>query len=169
MKKHSRKILNFAWLVPVVFLLIQPSALGRPKLFPGFLYVDSPFVEMQDAASNQARVSFTIQNMHASDPLVLLSISGESLEASTELEQLVINPGEISPTVHAMVTLADDYAVNDGNLHLEILIRRGLEAMEYVEAIEDPRALARVPLGFKVQRSGIPNEDEYLVPFQVRD
>ncbi len=169
MKKHARKILNYVWLVPVAFLLAQPSALGRPKLFPGFLYVDNPYVEMSDAASNQARVSFTIQNMHASDPLVLLSILGESLEASTELEQLVINPGEVSPPVHALVTLADDYSASDGNLYLEILVRRGLEAMEYVEVIEDPRALARVPLGFKLQKSGIPNEDEYLVPFEIRD
>jgi hypothetical protein len=169
MKKHIPNIFYYLWLFPVFFLLVQPLAMGRPKLFPGFLYVDSPYVEMQDTESNQARVSFTIQNMHASDPLVLLSISGESLEASIELEQLVINPGEISPTVYALVTFTNDYIVNDGNLYLGILVRRGLEAMEYVEAIEDPRALARVPLGFKLQKSGIPNEDEYLVPFQVRD
>ena len=164
-----RKIVNYFWLIPSVLLIMQSTVFARPKLVPGFIFVDNATIEMPAPGTNQANVTMTIQNMHANDPLVVLSLLGDSLAESVMLEQVVINPGEVSAPISVRVTLADGFTINDDELDLNLLVRRGLEAMEYVEAIDDPRARARVPLGFKEQKSGIPNEDEYRITFDVKE
>jgi hypothetical protein len=168
-KKSSKHFLKYLWMLPAVLLITQPVVQARPKLVPGFIYVDNASFELPVPGTNQASVTLTVQNMHANDPLVILSLIGDSLAEDAMLEEVVINPGEISAPISVMVTLADDLTISDDELDLNLRVRRGLEAMEYVEAIEDPRALARVPLGFKLQRSGIPNEDEYRITFDIAE
>lgn len=167
MQFTMRNILKYLWAIPALLLITQSIVLARPILIPGFIYVDTAYIEMPAPGTNQANVTFTVQNMHANDPLVILSLLGDSLAEATMFDQVVINPGEVSAPLNVVVTLADDFTINDDELDLNLLVRRGLEAMEYVEAIDDPRARARVPLGFKQQKSGIPNEDEYRITFDI--
>jgi hypothetical protein len=167
----SRLLLTFP-----LALLSSKAVFAEPKLFPGFLFVESAYLEHSGAA-DEADIYLSIRNLHPDDPIVLLGISGDEDDAvaaimydaqNVMLQQIVVNPGETVSSIHAVLRNADLSAAEDGQLGLNILVRRGLEALPPVEASEGTGGGA-FSGGIKAQEAGIPNEDDYRVSFDIRN
>ncbi len=146
-----------------LLLLSSTAVFAESKLFPGFLFVESAYLERSGAA-DEADIYFSIRNLHADDPIVLLGISGDEEDDAAAtmyddqnamLQQIVVNPGETVSGIHAVLRNADLSAAEDGQLALNLLIRRGLEALPPVEATEGTGGGA-FSGGIKAQDAGFP-------------
>jgi hypothetical protein len=173
MNKLRQSVSSLLLLFPLL-LLSSSAVFAEPKLFPGFLFVESAYLEQSGSAADEADIYFSIRNLHADDPIVLLGINGDEEAAArmydgqnAMLQQIVINPGETVSGIHAVLRNADLSAAEDGQLALNLLIRRGLEALPPVDAIESSGGLFSG--GVKAREAGIPNEDDYQVRFDIRN
>ena len=166
-----------AFPISLLFILSAAGVKAESRLIPGFLFVESAYLQQQANSANTADAYITVTNLHPDDPLVLLNVSSENIEAATfnnadnpELNQIVIQPGERKADIH-MVLSGVDLADSPGDaLEFSLLIRRGLEAMEPVDAIiNDEGQQGAFFGGIKNREAGIPNEDEYVVIVDVRN
>lgn len=157
-----------------VFLLLLPGVVSaQASLYPGFMMVEA-FLDRPDSGAGDSNAVISISNLHESDPLVLLDITGENFESATiynenneEIDQLVIQPGERVYNIPVMLNGVDSSVFDDSTYDLNFFVRRGLEAMEPVEAIEGTQGAFSG--GIKAREAGIPNEDEYIVNFAIRN
>jgi hypothetical protein len=177
MKKIIRKSLGFLLVLPVLMVLTQSLALAEPKLFPGFLFVENAYLERSEQNENQAVAHFSIRNLHTDDPLVLLGVTGEMFEEArlydaqnNMREEFVINPGE---TLRGLRAELNDIEFTDAeaiSIALNLYIRRGLLAMEAIEEVNNDEGQQGAFFGgLKNREAGVPNEDEYLVAFDIRN
>ncbi len=172
-----RKALGILLLFPVLMVLMQKMALAEPKLFPGFLFVEDAYLERSAQGENQAVAHFSIKNLHADDPIVLLGLTGEMFEEATVYdaqdnmqEEWVINPGETLTGLRAVLSDIELTDADARTVALNLYIRRGLLAMEAIEEVNNDEGQQGAFFGgLKNREAGIPNEDEYLVAFDIRN
>lgn len=159
--------------IPLAILCFQ-SVQAQPIMVPGFMGIE---LSSLDAIANDAdstNAYFTISNLHY-EPIVLLGASGETFENGAfigpnneELEQVVIQPGGrlvmSSNDVHVRLSDVDASINDESSQAITLLVRRGLEAEEEVEAVENLGAMS----GQRGREAGIPNEQEYVVNVPVR-
>lgn len=160
------------FVISFLSLIAQSSVFAEPFLIPGFLGVESSHIETPDAGSDSTSAYFTLANLHY-EPILVLSASGDFFDNATmlgsnneELEYIELLPGERldmqASGMHIQLNGIED-SLNAGDLHeITLLIRRGREAMEYVEAFFDNSI--RETFG-----GGIPNEKEYVMHIAVKN
>lgn len=172
-------ILNRFLAFPISLLLILFAAgvKAESRLIPGFLFVESAYLQQQGNSANTADAYITVTNLHPDDPLVLLDVTSDFFETATfssddnsELAQIVIQPGERVAGIHMLLS-GFDLAESQGDaLEFSFLIRRGLEAMEAVDAIANDEGQQGAFFGgLRNREAGIPNEDEYILRVDIRD
>lgn len=170
-KLTLNRLLTLAISLLLAFLTVGVKAESR--LFPGFLFVESAYLE-QGSDLTSADAYITVTNLHPEDPLVLLTASSEIFEGATffddanaEMTQVVIQPGERLAGLRVALSGVDLTDSSGAPVEFSFLIRRGLEAMEAVDAIETNNG----PFGggIKAREAGIPNEDEYTFRVDIRD
>ncbi len=165
------KKITYLFSIPLLLMCLQ-SVQAQPIMIPGFMAIESSSMDAPSMGSDTSNVYFTISNLHY-EPIVLLSASGDIFEGATfvdsnngELEQVVIEAGNrivMGPNnVHLRLSGVDVDA-EDRYQDITLLVRRGLEAEEEVEAIE---ALGNMS-GVRSREAGIPNEKEYVVNVPV--
>jgi hypothetical protein len=172
-----RRALGFLMLMPALLILTQKIALAEPKLIPGFLFVENAYLEPLELSENQAVAHFSIKNLHADDPMVLLGLTGEMFEVAALYdsqdnmrEELVINPGETLTGLRAVLSSMELSDTDANTIGINLFIRRGLLAMEAIEEINNDEGQNGAFFGgLKNREAGIPNEDEYLVAFDIRN
>lgn len=157
----------------LLLVLFAAGSKAESRLIPGFLFVETAYLEQQGNDTNTADAYFTLTNLHAEDPLVLLAVSGENFESATfrgnenaVLDQIVIQPGERVAGIHLVMTGANLTDAGDAPLEFSVLIRRGLEPLPPVDAIAPSGGLFSG--GIKAREAGIPNEDEYIFKVDIR-
>jgi len=171
MKIKIKKI-AYLFVIPLALLCMQ-SAYSQPLMVPGFMGIESSYMEEISANSDSSNAFFSISNFHH-EPIILLSATGDSFESATfigpngnELEQVIIEPGNrlvMGPnSVHLRLGELDAATAEDYSHQISLLIRRGLEAEEEVEAIEELGAMS----GVRSREAGIPNEREFVVNVPV--
>ncbi len=159
-------------IIPFLALIIQSSAFAEPLLIPGFLGIESSYIEAPDADSDSTTAYFTLTNLH-NEPILILSASGEIFDNATlrgsnneELDYIELAPRERlvmqSDGMHIQLNEIGESIAAGDILELTLLVRRGREAMEYVEEFFD--SSVRETFG-----GGIPNEKEYVVHISVRN
>ncbi len=173
---HSNiKKINGSIFLLLTFLFVQAAAQAQPLMVPGFMAIENSSMDAPAAGSDSSNAYFTISNLHY-EPIILLSASGDTFETATfigsngnELDQVVIQPGgrlTMGPNnVHLRISGIDAEATDEGSQDITLLIRRGLEPEEAVEAIEELGAMS----GVRSREAGIPNEKKYVVHVMVRD
>lgn len=160
------------FVISFLSLISQSSVFAEPFLIPGFFGVESSHIEAPAAGSDSASAYFTLSNLHY-EPILVLSASSDFFDNATmlssnneELEYIELLPGERldmqASGMHIQLNGIED-SLNAGDLHeITLLIRRGREAMEYVEAFFDNSI--RETFG-----GGIPNEKEYVMHIAVKN
>ena len=151
-------------------VIFQSAAFADPFIIPGFLGIESSYVETPESDSDFANLYFTLTNLHH-EPILILNASGDLFDNSTlkgsnneDLEYIEVPPRERivmqSGSTHIQLNkVADTISIGD-TIELALLIRRGREAMEYVEEYFD-NSLRETYGG------GIPNEKEYVMHITV--
>ena len=161
-----RRFLVFILVIP----FFQSTAFAQPFLIPGFLAVESSYIAQPESDSNTTSAYFTLTNLH-DEPILILSASGDIFESSSlrnssneELEYIEVLPRERlvmgSSGMHIQLNELDDSITTGDTVELALLVRRGREAMEYVEEFFD--SSIRETFG-----GGIPNEKEYIMHVSV--
>lgn len=161
-------------MIPVTLLFLQTVAVAQPTFIPGFLGVESSYIERPASGADSTEAFLTLTNLHPREPLVILDISGGMFEESSmvgangeELENIVLQPGErlvmSDDGVHVVLNGVDASMLADHGLELTLFIRRGLEPEDPVEARE------ATAFGPPAREAGIPNEKEYMVSVEVRN
>ncbi len=159
--------------IPLLMLCFQ-STQAQPIMIPGFMGIESSYMDAPAAGSDASNAYFTISNLY-SEPIVLLSATGDIFENATflgpnndELEQLIIQPGErlvMGPdTVYMHLSDLQTSSIEDHSQQITLLVRRGLEAEEEVEAQDGFGGLS----GARQREAGIPNEKEYVVNVDLK-
>lgn len=153
-------------------LLLQSTALAEPFVVPGFIGIESSYIVADEMNSDTASAYFTLTNLH-SEPILILSASGEIFDNATlkgsnneVLEYIEVLPRERlvmeSSGMHIQLNDLNESVAAGDTIELALLIRRGREAMEYVEEFFD--SSIRETFG-----GGIPNEKEYVMHISVRN
>ena len=166
----SIKILHKFLATAFAILFIQSTALAQPLVIPGFLGIESSYIEA--SGSDSASAYLTLTNLHY-EPILILSASGDIFENATlkdsnneELEYIEVLPRERivmgSGGMHIQLNEVDDSITAGDTIELTLLVRRGREAMEYVEEFFD--SSIRETFG-----GGIPNEKEYVMHITVKN
>jgi copper(I)-binding protein len=165
-------LLRKTLVISLLTLITQSLAFAEPLLIPGFLGIESSHVELPAAGSDSTSAYFTLTNLHY-EPILILSASSEFFDNATlvdsnneTLEYIELLPGERLD----MQTTGMHFQLNniEGSLaagdiqEITLLVRRGREAMEYVEEFFDNSI--RETFG-----GGIPNEKEYVTHISVRN
>lgn len=157
---------------PLVILFLQATVQAQPVLIPGFITIENSYLETPEPDSHSTMAYFTISNSH-SEPIVLLGASSDIFESATlnapgheSIESIIIQPRE------RIAMGVDGYHVHldgiDGSIaagqsqDVTLLVRRGLEPLEEVEA-QDGDANA----GIRGREAGIPNEHNIVVSVPV--
>ncbi len=159
--------------IPFVMLCLQ-SAHAQPLMVPGFMGIESSYVEAPEAGSDSTTAYFTISNFHY-EPILILSATGEGFESAAlnnadhgAVESIIVEPGQrlvMQPGgFHVHLSEVDASMFDEGSLDITLLLRRGLEPMEEVEAVEELGAMS----GVRSREAGIPNEQEFVVNFPVK-
>lgn len=172
MNLNIKKIVQFI-AIPLAILAFQ-SVQAQPIMIPGFMGIESSSLDAAAEGSDSTTAYFTISNLHH-EPIILLSASAEAFENANfigpnneELEQVIIQPGDRlimgSNDVHLRLSGFDASINDERSQAITLLVRRGLEPEEEVEAIEDMGAMS----GRRSREAGIPNEKEYIVNVPVR-
>ena len=173
---HSNiKKINRSIFLLLTFLFVQAAAQAQPLMVPGFMAIENSSMDAPTAGSDSSNAYFTITNLH-SEPIVLLSASGDIFESATfigansdELEQVVIEPGDrlvMGPNdIHLRLSEVDAAVTEDRSQAITLLVRRGLEPEPEVEAVDELGAMS----GVRSREAGIPNEKKYVVHVMVRD
>ena len=157
----------------IVFLFVQSLAFAQPIMIPGFMGIESSYFDAPEADSDSTMAYFTIANLHQ-EPILLLAASGDSFghvmlnNAEHEpVDSILIEPGQrlvMQPGgYHVHLDEIDSDVADEGTFAVTLLVRRGLEAMEEVEAQQgDANA------GQRAIEAGVPNEQEFVVDVPVR-
>lgn len=160
-------------ITPLAMLFFQ-VAHAQPVVVPGFMAIESSYLEAPESGSHSTMAYFTIANLH-SEPIVLLGASSEIFESASlnapgheTVESIVIQPRErLEMGVDGYHVHLDeiDETIAAGNMQeVTLLIRRGLEAMEEVEGQGGDRNAA-----VRFREAGIPNEHDVEVRVPVRN
>lgn len=171
----SIKKVNLTIIILMTLMFLQTAVQAQPILVPGFMGIESSYMDHPAAGSDTSNAYFTISNLHY-EPIVLLSASGDTFENATfigtngnELEQVIIQPGDrlvMGPNnVHLRLAELDAAATDESSQDITLLVRRGLEPEDAVEAIQELGAMS----GVRSREAGIPNEKKYVVNVIVRD
>jgi copper(I)-binding protein len=159
-----------ALILPLAGLAWQTSAIAEPTMIPGFLGIESSYIEKTDDES--ANAYFTFTNLHY-DSILLLSASSDIFGSTTlkggdneEVEFIEVLPNErvvMQPGgLHMQLNEMDSSIASGETIEVTLLLRQGREAEEEVEAIYD-NSLRRMVGG------GIPNEKEFVVHISVQE
>ncbi|MDG2091396.1 MAG: copper chaperone PCu(A)C [Gammaproteobacteria bacterium] len=155
-------------------LFFQATAQAQPIIVPGFMVVESSYLEAPESSAHSTLAYFTIANLH-DEPIILLGASSDISESATlngpgheELESIVIQPSERlimgSDGFHVHFDELDSSIDSGDAQEITLLVRRGLEALEEVEAQE-----RNANNGIRARRAGIPNEHDIVVRVPVRN
>jgi copper(I)-binding protein len=166
------KRITHLFALPLLMLGLH-STYAQPIMIPGFMGIESSYMDAP-AGSDSGNAYFTISNFHY-EPIVLLSASGNVFGNATflgpnndELDQLVIQPGErLVMGPDSVYMHLSDLQASDGeepSQQITLLVRRGLEADEEIEATTGFGGLS----GSRTREAGIPNEKEYVVNVPVK-
>ena len=170
MKFNLVNLFRKALVMSALTILSQSSVLAEPLLIPGFLGVESSHIEAPAAGSDSTRAYFTMTNFHY-EPILLLNVTSDIFENATmlgsdnqELEYIELLPGERldmrAQGIHIQLNDIDE-SLAAGDVHeVKLLVRRGLEAMEFVEEFFDNSIR-------ELRGGGIPNEKEYVMHITV--
>lgn len=172
--KLSIKKIYCSIIMFLLLLFVQTVVHAQPIMVPGFMGIESSYMSVATEGAETGNAYFTISNFH-SEPIVLLSASSDIFGNATfispnndELEQVIIEPGsrlEMAPnSVHLQLEDVDSSKVTGHFQELTLLVRRGLEPLEEVEAIE-----ADANAGQTAQEAGIPNEHRFDVSVPLRN
>lgn len=167
------KLANF-FIVLFAALGFQMSAHAQPVMVPGFMAIESSYIE--NSGSGSASAYFTITNFD-DEPMRILSASGEAFESAVIAgpndethEYVEILPNQrlnmAESGIHFQLNNVSDSLMAGETQDVTLLIRRGREAMEAVEAQEG--GFAGAFSGAKIRDAGIPNEKDYVVRVPVR-
>ena len=151
-------------------LITQLTAFAEPLLIPGFLGIESSHIDAPAAGSDSTSAYFTMTNFHY-EPILLLSVSSDIFDNATmlgnnneELEYIELLPGERldmrANGLQIQLNDIDDSLAAGGVHEVTLLVRRGLEPMEYVEEFFDSSIR-------ELKGGGIPNEKEYVMHITV--
>jgi len=162
------------FIVLLAALGFQLSAHAQPVMVPGFMAIESSYIE--NAGSDSANAYFTITNFD-DEPMRILSASGETFESAVvigpnneTLEYVEILPNERlamdARGMHIQLSNVSESVMAGETQEVTLLIRRGREAMEAVEAQEG--GFAGAFSGPKIREAGIPNEQDYVVRVPVK-
>lgn len=161
-------------IILLTMLFVQTAAHAQPVMIPGFMGIESSYMEALATSSESAAAYFTIANLHY-EPIVVLGLSGDIFDHATflgpngdELEQVIIQPGDrlvMAPNnVHFQLSGLDSANLEGHFQELTLLVRRGLEPLEEVEA---QRRDANN--GQRGREAGVPNEHKYVVKVPLRN
>ncbi|MDG2091397.1 MAG: copper chaperone PCu(A)C [Gammaproteobacteria bacterium] len=160
--------------IPLAILCFQ-SAHAQPIMIPGFMGIESSYLDALEADSDSTMAYFTISNLHQ-EPILLLGASGDKIGHAMlnnsdhqAVDSILIEPGQrlvMQPDgYHVHLDEIDTSDADEGFYAVTLLVRRGLEAMEEVEAIENLGAMS----GQRGREAGIPNEQEFVVNVPIRN
>jgi copper(I)-binding protein len=166
-KKINRTI-NRTIIMLLTLLFVQTAAYAQPIMIPGFMGIESSYMEAPMADSESTSAYFTIANLHY-EPIVLLGASGDMFENAVfvgsdneELEQVIIQPGGrlvMEPNgVHLKINDVEASSANEHFQELTLLVRRGLEPLDEVD--EQRRDANN---GQRGREAGVPNEHRFVV------
>ncbi len=171
-------IKKFAQLIaiPLAMFCFQSAVQAQPLMIPGFMGIESSYVEAPAADSDSTMAYFTITNLHQ-EPILLLSASGDNFESATlnnadheEIESVVIEPGQrlvMAPGgFHVHLSEIDASSSNEESYKITLLVRRGLEPMEAIEGSEENFGAMS---GARSRGAGIPNEQEFVINVPVHN
>ena len=161
-------------ITPLVILFLQATVQAQPVVVPGFMAIESSLLEAPEPGSHSTLAYFTISNLH-SEPIVLLGASSEIFESASlnapgheAIESIVIQPRERlimeSDGFHVHLDEIDSSLASGQSQEVTLLVRRGLEALEEVEAQE-----RNANSGIRARRAGVPNEHDIVVRVPVRN
>ena len=168
-KNIKRSIIIF-----LAMVFVQTVAHAQPVMIPGFMGIESSHMNAPATSSESATVFFTIANLHY-EPIVVLGLSGDVFGQATlvgsnggELEQVIIEPGDrlvmSANDVHFQLSGVDFANLGGHFQELTLLVRRGLEPLEKVEA-QRGDAVG----GQRGRDAGVPNEHKYVVNVPLRN
>lgn len=154
-----------------LFMVLPGLLMAEPYFVPGFFSVEMSNIEAPQAGMDSTKAYFSIRNVHPREPVLLLSLSSGMFEDATlvgangeELEYVEVAPGELfvmgPNTAHVELSGVDTSLMAGDSVEVTLLIRRGREAMEPVEAEFDVSTRTE-------SEAGIPNEKEFIVTAQV--
>lgn len=160
--------------IAAVMLFCQANVFAQPVMIPGFMGIESSYIEAPESDADSTQAYFTIVNLHY-EPLRLLGASSGIFENAVlmdannqVLEFVEILPGErvaMGPGgLHMQLNDIDSELATGDSYEFKLKVRRGREAMEAVEAIEVQGLFS----GTRSRKAGIPNEDEYAVRVSVK-
>lgn len=158
-------------ITPLAMLFFQ-VAHAQPVVVPGFMAIESSYLEAPESGSHSTMAYFTISNLH-SEPIVLLGASSEIFESASlnapgheAIESIVIQPRERLEMgvdgYHVHLDEIDDSLANGQSKEVTLLVRRGLEPLEEIEGQDAFRNA-----GIRSRDAGIPNEHDIVVHVQV--
>ena len=161
-------------LAPFAVLLFQAVAHAQPVMVPGFMVIESSYIE--NSGSDTANAYFTISNID-DEPMRILSASGEAFDSAIitgpndeTLEYIEILPNQrlvmAEAGMHFQLSNVSESVTAGETQDVTLLIRRGREAEEAIEAVEG--GFVGAFTGARIRDAGIPNEQDYVVRVPVK-
>jgi copper(I)-binding protein len=155
-------------------IICMQSLHAQPIMVPGFMGIESSYIEAPEEGSDSTTAYFTISNFHY-EPILILSANGDSFESAAlnnadhgTVESILIEPGQrlvMQPGgFHVHLSEIDATMFDEDSYDITLLVRRGLEPMEEVEAVQELGAMS----GVRSREAGIPNEQEFVVNSPVK-
>ena len=167
MNFNIKKLLQFFSISLAMFSF--QFAYAQPIMIPGFMGIESSYLDAPEADSHSTMAYFTISNLHH-EPILLLGASGDEIGSATlnnsehqAVDSILIEPGQrlVMQPAGYHVHL-DEINISDADkdfYSVTLLVRQGLEAMAEVDAVEFLGAMS----GQRGRKAGIPNEQEFVV------
>lgn len=166
------KKLNQFLALPLLALFLQSGVVAQPLFLPGFFGLSDTYVDAPEIGSDSVNAYFTFMNFYY-EPVLLLSAESEAFgsitfyDGSEELEFIEVQPGDqvvmSADGLHIRLNDIDDSLTDMDSFDLTLLIRRGLEAEEFVEEYVIFNNNQQIKKG-----GGIPNESEHVVQFSLK-
>mgnify|MGYP003653140901 FL=1 len=158
-----------------LMLFCQTTVFAQPVMIPGFMGIESSYIEAPASDEDSTNAYFTIVNLHY-EPLRLLSASSEIFENAVfldannqQLEFVEILPGQriamIPGGLHMQLNDIDSGIAAGDSFEFKLKVRRGREALPFQEEMV---AVGLFSGGPSPRPAGIPNEDEYAVKVPVK-
>jgi len=155
-------------------LFFQATVHAQPIVIPGFMTIESSYLEAPEAGSDSTLAYFTIWNLHY-EPIIILSSTTDISENVTfnghgheEVSTILIQPSErlvMGPDGFHIDLDEIDTSISAGEFHeITLLVRRGLKAEEEIEGQEKD-----ANTGQRFRAAGIPNEHSFVVNVPVRN
>ncbi len=163
-----KKIVNRSIFIPLTLLFVPAVANAQSIMIPGFMGIESSYMNAAASSPDTASAYFTISNLHY-EPIVVLGVTGDMFDNASfvgangdDLEEVIIQPGDrlvMSPNdVHFQLNDIHSSSLEEHSQDMTLLVRRGLEPLEEVEAQrKDANA------GQRAREAGVPNEHKFIV------